>query len=927
MACRLPGGVRSPEELWRLVAEGTDAIGPMPTDRGWDVEKLYDPDPDRAGSSYVRQGGFLYDAPEFDAGFFEISPREALAMDPQQRLLLETSWEVFERAGIDPTSVRGSEAGVFVGSSNQGYAASADGSTTPEGVEGHLLTGGSAAVLSGRLAYSFGLEGPAVTVDTMCSSSLVALHLAVQALRHGECEMALACGATVMSSARNFVEFSRQRGLARDGRCKPFAAAADGTAWGEGVGVLLLERLSEARRSGHPVLAVIRGSATNQDGASNGLTAPNGPSQQRVIRAALANAGLSPAEVDAVEAHGTGTTLGDPIEAQALLATYGKDRDEDRPLWLGSFKSNIGHTQAASGIAGVMKMVQAIRHGVLPATLHVDVPSPHVDWSKGNVRLLTDETAWPETDAPRRAGVSSFGGSGTNAHVLLEQAPAEEPAEPADEQPAASPARDAAPAALPWVVSGRSATALRAQADRLASWAETTGQSPADTGHALVASRAALEHRAVVVGSDQDTLVAGLRAVADGETPAGAVVGDAGALEGDADVVFVFPGQGSQWVGMAVELLDSSPVFAARLAECEAALEPFTDWSLREVLRASEGSPGLDRVDVVQPVLWAVMVSLAEVWRAHGVEPAAVVGHSQGEIAAACVAGALTLEDGARVVALRSKAIRALSGRGGMVSVALSSSEAAELIEPWDGRVSVAAVNGPASVVVSGDADALDELRDVCRERGIRARRIDVDYASHSAHVESIREELLEVLAPLAPRAPEVPFFSTVTGEWLDTAEMDAGYWFTNLRQTVRLEPAVRALLALDHRVFVEVSPHPVLTMPVQETAEAAGVDAVVTGTLRRNDGGLSRLYISLGELYVNGAEVDWSPAFAAPRPGVVELPTYAFQRRHYWLESGQSSVAGAVDPVDARFWESVERADLEGLAATLGLADPGALR
>ncbi|MFK0263099.1 type I polyketide synthase [Streptomyces angustmyceticus] len=938
MACRLPGGVASPEELWRLVAEGTDAIGPMPTDRGWDVDKLYDPDPDRPGSSYVRQGGFLYDAPEFDAGFFEISPREAIAMDPQQRLLLETSWEVFERAGIDPTSVRGSGAGVFVGSSNQGYAAAADGSTAPEGVEGHLLTGGSAAVLSGRLAYSFGLEGPAVTVDTMCSSSLVALHLAVQALRHGECEMALACGATVMSSARNFVEFSRQRGLARDGRCKPFAAAADGTAWGEGVGVLLLERLSEARRNGHPVLAVIRGSATNQDGASNGLTAPNGPSQQRVIRAALANAGLSAAEVDVVEAHGTGTSLGDPIEAQALLATYGQEREADRPLWLGSVKSNIGHAQAASGIAGVMKMVQALRHGVLPATLHVDAPSPHVDWSTGSIRLLTDETAWPETDAPRRAGVSSFGGSGTNAHVLLEQAPAEEPAdEPADERPAATvpaeaapatadPAEDAAAVALPWVVSGRSATALRAQADRLASWAETAGQPPADTGHALVASRAALEHRAVVVGSDQDALVAGLRAVAEGETPAGAVVGDAGTLEGDADVVFVFPGQGSQWVGMAVELWDSSTVFARRLAECEAALEPFTDWSLSGVLRGAEGAPGLDRVDVVQPVLWAVMVSLAEVWRAHGVEPAAVVGHSQGEIAAACVAGALTLEDGARVVALRSKAIRALSGRGGMVSVALPSSEVSELVGPWGGRVSVAAVNGPSSVVVSGDAEALDELMHVCREREVRARRIDVDYASHSAHVESIREELLEVLAPVVPRASEVPFFSTVTGEWLDTAGMDAGYWYANLRQTVRLEPAVRALLAADHRVFVEVGPHPVLTMPVQETAEAAGVDAVVTGTLRRDDGGPSRLYTSLGELYVNGVEVDWSPAFPVSRPGVVELPTYAFQRRRYWLESGPSAGAGVVDPVEGRFWESVERADLEGLAGTLGLVDSGAL-
>ncbi|MFF3745026.1 type I polyketide synthase [Streptomyces kronopolitis] len=929
MACRFPGGVASPEELWQLLADGTDAIGPMPTDRGWDVDKLYHPDPDRAGSSYVRQGGFLYDASEFDAGFFEISPREALAMDPQQRLLLETSWEVFERAGIDPTSVRGSAGGVFVGSSNQGYAAAADGSTAPEGVEGHLLTGGSAAVLSGRLAYSFGLEGPAVTVDTMCSSSLVALHLAVQALRHGECEMALACGATVMSSARNFVEFSRQRGLARDGRCKPFAAAADGTAWGEGVGVLLLERLSEARRNGHPVLAVIRGSATNQDGASNGLTAPNGPSQQRVIRAALANAGLAAAEVDAVEAHGTGTSLGDPIEAQALLATYGQERESDRPLWLGSFKSNIGHAQAASGIAGVMKMVQAIRHGVLPATLHVDAPSPHVDWSTGNVRLLTDETAWPETEAPRRAGVSSFGGSGTNAHVLLEQAPAEEPADEqlAQDAPAAPvPTEDAAPVALPWVVSGRSATALRAQADRLAAWAETAGQPSADVGHALVTTRAALEHRAVVVGSDQDALVAGLRAVAEGETPAGAVVGDAGTLEGDADVVFVFPGQGSQWVGMAVELLDSSPVFAGRLAECEAALEPFTDWSLSAVLRGEEGAPGLDRVDVVQPVLWAVMVSLAEVWRAHGVEPAAVVGHSQGEIAAACVAGALSLEDGARVVALRSQAIRALSGRGGMVSVALSSSDVAKLVEPWGGRVSVAAVNGPTSVVVSGDADALDELMGVCRERDVRARRIEVDYASHSAHVESIRDELLDVLAPVVPRASEVPFFSTVTGEWLDTAEMDAGYWFTNLRQTVRLEPAVRALLASDHRVFVEVSPHPVLTMPVQETAEAAGTDAVVTGTLRRDDGGLSRLYTSLGELYVRGVDVDWSSAFAEPRPAIVDLPTYAFQHRRYWLESGQSSPDGVVDPVDVRFWDAVERADVEGLAATLGLTDSGAL-
>ncbi|MFI2352729.1 type I polyketide synthase [Streptomyces sp. NPDC019443] len=926
MACRLPGGVSSPEDLWRLVAERTDAIAAMPTDRGWDLDGMYDPDPDRAGSSYVREGGFLYDASEFDAGFFGISPREAVAMDPQQRLLLETSWEVFERAGIDPTSVRGSGAGVFVGSSNQGYAAAADGNTAPEGVEGHLLTGGSAAVLSGRLAYSFGLEGPAVTVDTMCSSSLVALHLAVQALRHGECSMALACGATVMSSLRNFVEFSRQRGLAKDGRCKPFSAAADGTGWGEGVGVLLLERLSDARRSGHQVLAVIRGSATNQDGASNGLTAPNGPSQQRVIRAALANAGLSAGDVDVVEAHGTGTTLGDPIEAQALIATYGQERDEDRPLWIGSLKSNIGHAQAASGIAGVMKMVQALRHGVLPATLHVDEPSPHVDWSTGNVRLLTDEVLWPETGAPRRAGVSSFGGSGTNAHVLIEQAPG---AEPADEEPEEGNSEEeaAAPVALPWVVSGRSPAALQEQAGRLASWVEGAGLSAADVGHSLVVSRAGLEHRAVVVGGDRGALVAGLRGLADGEMPAGAVCGDVEALEGDADVVFVFPGQGSQWVGMAVELLDSSPVFAARLAECEGALGRFTDWSLTSVLRGVESAPGLDRVDVVQPVLWAVMVSLAEVWRSYGVEPAAVVGHSQGEIAAACVAGGLSLEDGARIVALRSKAIRSLSGEGGMVSVALPQPEVQELLGQWSGRLSVAAVNSPSSVVVSGDADALDELIAACEQRAIRARRVEVDYASHSVHVESLRDELLDVLAPVCPRSGGVPFFSTVTGQWLDTAELDAGYWFTNLRQTVRLEPALRTLLAEDHRVFIEVSPHPVLTVPVQETVEAVGAAAVVTGTLRRDEGGLGRFYTSLGDLFVHGVDVDWSPAFADHRPRVVDLPTYAFQHRRYWLESGRPSGAGVVDPVDARFWEAVEREDLEGLAGTLGLSDQGALR
>ncbi|MFI1304137.1 type I polyketide synthase [Streptomyces sioyaensis] len=913
MACRYPGGVQSPEDLWRLVRDGVDAMSAFPTDRGWDLDGIYDPDADQPGRSYVRESGFLRDAADFDAEFFGISPREALAMDPQQRLLLETSWEVFERAGIDPKSLRGSGTGVYMGVTDQEYGNRLR-MAAAEQIEGYLATGAAASVASGRVAYTLGLEGPAVTVDTACSSSLVALHMAVRALRSGECSLAVAGAAMIMADPGPFLGFSRQRGLARDGRCKPFSAAADGFALSEGVGVLLVERLSDARRNGHRVLAVVRGTAVNQDGASNGLTAPNGPSQQRVIRAALADAGLSAGEVDAVEAHGTGTSLGDPIEAQALLATYGQERAADRPLWLGSVKSNIGHTQTVSGVAGVMKMVLAMRHGELPATLHVDEPSPHVEWSSGAVELLTESRPWTaEEDRPRRAGISSFGISGTNAHVIVEQAKSADGGESASSSSASA---SGVGVVVPWVVSGRSADALVAQAERLASRVTDADWSPADVGWSLVASRSSFEHRAVVVGSEIDELAEKLRQL----SPI-AAIGDPG------KTVFVFPGQGSQWVGMAVELLDSSPVFAGRLAECAEALEPFTDWSLTAVLRGDEGAPGLDRVDVVQPVLWAVMVSLAEVWRAHGVEPAAVVGHSQGEIAAACVAGALSLEDGARVVALRSRAIRALSGRGGMVSVALSSSDVSDLIKPWNGRISVAAVNGPSSVVVSGDADALDELMDGCKEREVRARRIEVDYASHSAHVESIEETLREVLAPVAPRKSSVPLFSTVTGEWLDTAEMDAGYWFTNLRRTVEFAPAIEALIAAGHHTFVEVSPHPVLTVPLQETVEAAGADAVVSGTLRRDDGGLSRLYASLGELYVHGVEVDWSPAFAAAGPRLVDLPTYAFQHRRYWLESVQSSVAGVVDPVDVRFWETVEREDLEGLAATLGMADAGALR
>ncbi|WP_063732707.1 type I polyketide synthase [Streptomyces sp. RTd22] len=873
MSCRFPGGVTSPDDLWKLVTEGTDAITDMPTDRGWDIEALYDDDPDQQGTSYARNGGFLHDAHHFDPVFFGISPREALAMDPQQRLLLETTWEAFERAGIDPATVRGSRTGVYTGVMYNDYGTLLH--RAPDGLEGYMGTASSGSVASGRVSYTFGLEGPAVTVDTACSSSLVTLHMAVQALRNGECSLALAGGVTVMATPGTFVAFSKQRGLATDGRCKPFADAADGTAWGEGVGMLLVERLSDARKNGHPVLAVVRGSAINQDGASNGLTAPNGPSQQRVIRQALAGARLSAAEVDVVEAHGTGTTLGDPIEAQALLATYGQEHTEDEPLWLGSVKSNFGHTQAAAGVAGIIKMVKAIEHGVLPKTLHVDEPSAHVDWAAGAVSLLTDQQTWPDTGRPRRAAISSFGISGTNAHTIIEQAPTEDPSKPAQTRQ---------PGPVPWVVSAKGETALRAQAERLLTLLTTDdGPRPADIGYSLATTRAPLDQRAVLVGTDRDDFTATLTALARGEAAPHLIQGT-----GTADkTAFVFPGQGSQWAGMAVGLMDASPVFAARIHECAAALAEFTDWSLVEVLRGAEDAPSLERVDVVQPVLFSVMVSLAELWRSLGVRPSAVVGHSQGEIAAACVAGILTLQDAARVVALRSQAIgRVLAGKGGMVSVALPVSDVRERIAAWgEERISVAAVNGPSAVVVSGEPTALDELLASCEADEVRARRVPVDYASHSAQVELLRDELLTLLAPVRPQPAQVPFLSTVTGEWVDGTELDAEYWFTNLRRTVELEDAIRRLLDEGFGVFIESSAHPVLAMAVQDTAEDAGRTAAAIGSLRRDEGGLDRFWASLGEAWTRGVQVDWEAVYEGTGASRIELPTYAFQHERYWIE------------------------------------------
>ncbi|MFD7924187.1 type I polyketide synthase [Streptomyces sp. NPDC059740] len=894
LGLRLPGGAGTPEQLWELLSSGTDAIAGFPTDRGWRP-----PDGD-----YTRSGGFLRDAAEFDPAFFGISPREALAMDPQQRLLLEISWEALERAGLDPTTLKGTRTGVFAGAAASGYGT---GTALATESDGHLMTGASTSVLSGRVSYTLGLEGPAVTVDTACSSALVALHLAVRSLRGGECDLALAGGVTVMSSPDVFAEFARQRVLAADGRCKAFSARADGTAWAEGAGVVAVERLADAHRHGHRVLAVIRGTAANQDGASNGLTAPSGPSQQRVIRAALADARLSAADVDAVEAHGTGTELGDPIEAQALLATYGRERPGDRPLWLGSIKSNIGHSQQAAGIAGVIKMVLALQHDRLPRTLHAEDPSPHVDWSTGSVRLLQEPVAWPPDDGrPRRAGVSAFGISGTNVHVVLEEAPTAPAAQPQRLLPAVLPATDT----VPWVLSGYDATSLAAQSGRLREHALAhPALQPADVAWSLVTTRTTFEHRAVVLGAGREPLTAGLAAVATGQPAPGVVTGTA-AAGGVGRTVFVFPGQGSQWVGMGRELAQSSPVFAARLAECGRALSPYVDWELDDVLA---GLHGFEAADVVQPALWAVMVSLAAVWQAAGVRPDAVVGHSQGEIAAATVAGILSLEDAAKVVALRSRTLRALAGRGGMMAVAQDAATVREWIAGFGDRLSVAAVNGPRSTVVSGEPEALREL--AAAHEGTRTRILPVDYASHSAHVDELRADILTALDGIAPHEGHTPMVSAMSGESISGPELDAAYWYASLRETVEFERAVRSLGESGHGVFVEVSPHPVLTGAIGDALEEAA--PVVVGTLRRDDGDAVRLLTSFADAYVHGVHVDW-PAVLG-HGTTVDLPTYAFHRTRYWPEPADQATPTATGE-EAGFWAAVERGDAERLAGILNL-------
>lgn len=882
MSCRYPGAVTSPEDLWQLVVTGTEGLGPFPTDRGWDLDRLYHPDPDHPHTTYVQVGGFLDRAGEFDEELFSLSPREALAMDPQQRLMLEGAWEAFEDAGIPPLSMRGAQAGVYLGVAPSQYGPTIK---HPPDLEGIRLTGTIASVVSGRVSYVLGLQGPAVSIDTACSSSLVAIHLACRALRAEECNLALAGGVTVMATPNVFVGFSRLRGLAEDGRCKAFGAEADGTNWAEGIGVLLLERLSDAQENGHRVLAVIPGSAIGQDGASNGLTAPNGPSQERVIANALADAGLAAADIDAVEAHGTGTPLGDPIEARALLKTYGLNR-AGAPLWVGSLKSNIGHAQCASGVAGMIKIVQALRHEILPQTLHAELPSEHVDWSAGDVRLLTEPRDWPRRERPRIAAVSSFGISGTNAHILVQEAPRTEA-----DTAALRPSTGSSPAAYPFILSGTTKIGLQAQADRLHAHLGMHPQLPlADIATTLALHRSHLPQRAIVLAQTPDELTRGLQDLAAGNSRDAIVT----TVRNPGPTAFLFSGQGSQRPGMGHELYQLFPVFASALDEVCQHADGRLGRSLKDVMFAAGDSAEaklLAGTELTQPALFALEVALYRLLESLGISPDYLIGHSVGELTAAHVAGVMSLDDAAALVCARGQLMGALPTDGAMLAVQASEDEVTESLDGHGGRACIAAINAPGALVISGTRDTIESLEEHWRAQGRRTSRLGVSHAFHSHLMEPMLADLQAVAANLTLNEPQIPVISNVTGETATSEQLtSAAYWARHVREPVRYADGIRILEREDVAHFVEVGPDSTLSALAAQTIGEPGSDTrQFLAAMRGSKPEAESLLTLLASLYSSGRHVDWAPVLGH-HGRFTDLPTHAFQRSRYWLASGDGS-------------------------------------
>jgi acyl transferase domain-containing protein len=883
-AARLPGAP-DPESFWRLLAAGRDAI---------------------SREENTAPAGRIPDTDRFDPEFFGISPREAAAIDPQQRLMLELAWEALEDARVPADTLDGEAAGVFVGAIASDYATLV-GHAGARAVSRHSLTGLNRGVIANRVSYVLGLTGPSLAVDSGQSSSLVAVHLACESLRSGESSLALAGGVGLNLAAESSTMLERFGALSPDGRCHTFDARANGFVRGEGGGLVVLKTLTRALADGDRIHALILGGAVNQDGATDGLTVPSADAQREVILAAGRAAGVDPAEVQYVELHGTGTRVGDPIEAAGVGAALGRVEGRAEPLSVGSVKTNIGHLEGAAGIAGLLKVVASLEHRALPASLNFQTPNPEIDFSGLRLRVAVGgenrtPQAWPSPERRLVAGVSSFGVGGTNCHLVL--------AEPPEQTPVPDASTDRRPAAAyAWPLSGRSPGALRAQAGRLRAFVESDDAlGLADVALSLATTRTDFEHRAVAVGGDRAELLDALAALAHGDQAENLVRGvarrrvrgAAGPATGAGPVAFVFPGQGSQWPGMAGRLLSESAVFAEHIAACADALAPHVDWSLLDVLRQAPGAAALDRADVVQPVLFAVMTSLAQVWRDWGVEPSAVIGHSQGEIAAAYVAGALSLDDAAKIVALRSRALSRIAGTGAMASIAAPAEEVrARIAERADG-LAVAAVNGPSATVVSGIPEAVERLLDVYEAEGVRVRRIAVDYASHSPAVEPLRDELTEALAGIVPRRSKIAFYSTVTGGRLETTELTAEYWYRNLRRSVELDRAVTAAARDGLTRFVETSPHPSLTGGIAQSAEAAGVREVfAVGTLAREHGDLRRLLTSIGRYHAAGGAVSWDRIIGPAT--IMDLPTYAFQRRRFWFDDAADSAvrtgtgAGAV--------------------------------